>query len=197
MPSAAPSDKSSDYHSGMPSAANSDMPSAVLSNMPPVAPSAADSSAIPTDMLSMVPSAESSALPSYMYSEAPSIMPSTSPAPSSSPSVSPSAAPSIAPSLSPTFGGLQYIVEVELVSEISLDLTTSFPSLLDEVFEDGIRDALVGFGNGIDVTVQMINGNSLRRRRLQTVVPVEFSVQSTKECYISDCNEFATNLIET
>ena len=41
-----------------------------------------------------------------------------------------------------------------------------------------------------------VNGNNIRRRRrLQNVVPVQFRVDVTKPCYLSDCNGLATSLI--
>jgi len=188
MPSGAPSDE----WSAMPSGA----PSEELSAMPSAAPSEA-SSAIPSLAPSSMPSLAPSSMPSASPSAAPSALPSTSPtaSPSSSPTASPSSEPSMAPSSAPTLEELQYIVEVELVSEFTLDMTTSnIPNLLDEIVEDSILDVLSSFGNGVDVTVQSVNGNTLRRR-LQNAIPVQFSVRTTEECYHSDCNAFAANLI--
>jgi hypothetical protein len=125
-------------------------------------------------------------------------MPSASPsaAPSISPSAMPSTAPSSAPSSSPTFQDVQQIVEVELVAEFAIDMPSSnVPDLFDEAVETSILAALSSFG-GVDAKVLTVNGNNVRRRRrLQNVVPVQFRVDATKSCHLSDCNELATSLI--
>jgi hypothetical protein len=107
----------------------------------------------------------------------------------------PSTAPSSAPSSSPTFQDVQQIVEVELVAEFAIDMASSnVPDLLDEAVETSILGALSSF-SGVDANVLTVNGNNVRRRRLQNVVPVQFRVDATKSCYLSDCNELATSLI--
>jgi hypothetical protein len=86
---------------------------------------------------------------------------------------------------------------VELVAEFAIDMASSnVPGLIDETVESSVLDVLASFGNGIDTTVLTVNGNSLVRRRLQNVFPVQFRVDSTKACYIPDCSALATSMIE-
>jgi hypothetical protein len=163
---------------------------------PSVAPSL-QLSTMPTEAASSMPSSAPTQRSSTMPSKAPSSMPSASPsaAPSVSPSAMPSTAPSSAPSSSPTFQDVQQIVEVELVAEFAIDMASSnVPDLLDEAVETSILGALSSF-SGVDANVLTVNGNNVRRRRLQNVVPVQFRVDATKSCYLSDCNELATSLI--
>jgi hypothetical protein len=163
---------------------------------PSVAPSL-ELSAMPTEAASSMPSSAPTQKSSAMPSEAPSSMPSASPsaAPSVSTSAMPSTAPSSAPSSSPTFQDVQQIVEVELVAEFAIDMASSnVPDILDEIVETSILGALSSF-RGIDANVLTVNGNNVRRRRLQNVVPVQFRVDATKSCYLSDCNTLDTSLI--
>jgi hypothetical protein len=145
-------------------------------------------------MPSGVSSLEFSAIPSG----APSSMPSASPsaAPSVSSSALPLAAPSSAPSFSSTLQDVQQIVEVELVAEFAIDMASSnVPDLFDETVEISILGALSSF-SGVVATVLSVNGNNIRRHRLQNVVPVQFRVDVTKPCYLLDYNALATNIIQ-
>ena len=86
-------------------------------------------------------------------------------------------------------------MQVELVAEFAIDMASSnVPDLLDETVEISILGALSSF-SGVDATVLTVNGNNIRRRRLQNVVPVQFRVDVTKPCYLSDCNGLAASLI--
>jgi hypothetical protein len=150
-------------------------------------------SGMPSDAPSMSPSDSPSAAPSMSPSDSPSAAPSESP--SFSPSAAPSSAPSESPSASPTLEDLQKIIEVELVARFSLNMSTSnVPDLLDETVEESIMDSLTSGFNDITATILTVGGNPVRRR-LQNSVAVEFSVQATEECHLSDCATLAMNLI--
>lgn len=175
-----------------------DNPSTMPSGSPSAAPSDAPSFMPSSNAPSFMPSSNApSYMPSYSLSVAPSTSPSAAPSviPTASPSGVPSVAPSMAPSSSPTFKDLQYIVDVKVIATMSMDLGSfSAPDLLDEVVKGSFLEALSNFGDSINVTVLAIDGNTLRRR-LQNVVPIQFSVEETEECYHPDCNEYASNLI--
>jgi hypothetical protein len=152
-----------------------------------------------------VDSSPSSAAPFFApSSKAPTPPPTKrpTPAPTKRPTPAPTKGPTPAPgspSASPTLSGLQSIVEVEVVSAFALNMSTSgVPASLQITVESSIGESLSNGGDDVVVTITSVNGNPVTRRlrRLQNVVELEFTVKAIKECYVSNCARFATNVIE-
>lgn len=123
----------------------------------------------------------------------------SSKAPTPPPTKRPTPAPAGSPSASPTLSGLQSIVEVELVSAFALSVSTSdVPASLQITVESSIEESLSNDGDDVVVTILSVNESPVirRLRRLQNIIELEFTVKAIKECYVSNCAVFATNVIE-
>lgn len=155
----------------------------------------------PSSSPAVVPSASPKGFPTVSPTPPPTA-PSKSPTRSSSPPTAPSktlppaARPSKSPTPSPTLSKLQSIVEIELVSEFALNVSSSGVSAsLPNTVESAIEKTLSSID--VNATILTIEGTpvSRRLRRLQNLIEVEFSVEAVEECYVSNCTAFATDLI--